>query len=262
MNLDELEELASEVRAAGESCTHCVRVCMAAGCQSSGARPVLDGLNEQLGGREDVQVKSVGCMGLCSGGPLVEVQTRGQATPVLYQNVAEADAAEVAASLGGEPVQRLVCPTDVPFFASQQKVVLENSGVIDPEDIIEYIAAEGYRALVTALTEMNRAEVLRESRSAACGDAGAAAIRPASSGRRWPRCRPTRSTSSAMADEGDPGAFMDRAVLESDPHRVLEGMAIAAYAVGASAGYIYVRAEYPLAIDRLTTAIRQATKRA
>ena len=118
MNLDDLEELASEVRAAGESCTHCVRVCMAAGCQSSGARPVLDRLNEQLGGREDVKVKSVGCMGLCSGGPLVEVQTRGQAAPVLYQNVVEADAAEVAASLGGEPVQRLRLPDGRSVFCA------------------------------------------------------------------------------------------------------------------------------------------------
>jgi bidirectional [NiFe] hydrogenase diaphorase subunit len=261
MNLDELEELASEVRAAGESCTHCVRVCMAAGCQSSGARPVLDRLNEQLGGREDVKVKSVGCMGLCSGGPLVEVQTRGQATPVLYQNVGEADAAEVAASLGGKPVQRLVCPTDVPFFARQQKIVLENSGVIDPEEISDYIAADGYRALVTALTEMNRAEVLREIEISGLRGRGGGGY---PSGLKWSTVAKMPADQKYVicnADEGDPGAFMDRAVLESDPHRVLEGMAIAAYAVGASKGYIYIRAEYPLAIDRLKTAIRQATRK-
>ncbi len=261
MNLDDLEELASEVRTAGETCTHCVRVCMAAGCQSSGAKPVLDGLKTQLGEREDVKVKSVGCMGLCSAGPLVEVQTRGQDKPVLYQHVAESDAADVAASLGGEPVQRLACPTEVPFFARQQKIVLENSGVIDPEDINDYIAADGYRALVTALTEMNRAEVLREIEISGLRGRGGGGY---PSGLKWSTVAKMPADQKFVicnADEGDPGAFMDRAVLESDPHRVLEGMAIAAYAVGANKGYIYIRAEYPLAIDRLKSAIRQATRK-
>ncbi len=261
MNLEDLEELASETQAAGESCQHCVRVCMAAGCQSSGAGKVLERLNEQLAGREDVRVKSVGCLGLCSGGPLVEVRSKGEPAPVLYQKVGEQDAAEVAASLGGPPVERLVCPNDVPFFSRQQKIVLENSGVIDPEDISDYIAADGYRALVTAVTEMSRAEVLREIDISGLRGRGGGGY---PTGLKW-------STVSKMpadqkyvicnADEGDPGAFMDRAVLESDPHRVLEGMAIAAYAVGANKGYVYIRAEYPLAIDRLKTAIRQANRK-
>jgi bidirectional [NiFe] hydrogenase diaphorase subunit len=261
MNLDDLEELASEVRTAGDSCPHCVRVCMAASCQSSGAGKVLEGLNEQLAGRDDVRVKSVGCMGLCSAGPLVEVQSREQALPVLYEHVVEADTAEIAASLGGEPVQRLRCPTDVPFFTQQQKVVLENSGVIDPEDINDYIAAEGYQALVTALTEMSPAEVLREIETSGLRGRGGGGY-PA--GLKWSTVAKMPADQKYVicnADEGDPGAFMDRAVLESDPHRVLEGMTIAAYAVGASKGYIYIRAEYPLAINRLKTAIRQATRK-
>ncbi len=261
MNLEDLEELASETQAAGESCQHCVRVCMAAGCQSSGAGKVLERLNEQFAGREDVRVKSVGCLGLCSGGPLVEVRSKGEPAPVLYQKVGEEHAAEVAASLGGTPVERLVCPNDVPFFSRQQKIVLENSGVIDPEDISDYISADGYRALVTAVTEMSRAEVLREIDISGLRGRGGGGY---PTGLKW-------STVSKMpadqkyvicnADEGDPGAFMDRAVLESDPHRVLEGMAIAAYAVGANKGYVYIRAEYPLAIDRLKTAIRQANRK-
>ncbi len=261
MNLDDLEEHVSEVRAAGESCQHCVRVCMAAGCQSSGAGKVLERLNEQLAGRDDVRVKSVGCMGLCSGGPLVEVRSKGQPTPVLYQKVGEDDAAELAASLGGPLVERLVCPNDVPFFSRQHKIVLENSGVVDPEDISDYIAADGYRALVTALTEMNPAEVLREIDVSGLRGRGGGGY---PTGLKWSTVAKMPADQKYVicnADEGDPGAFMDRAVLESDPHRALEGMTIAAYAVGANKGYVYIRAEYPLAIDRLKTAIRQATRK-
>lgn len=261
MNLEDLEELASEVQTAGGSCQHCVRVCMAASCQSSGAGKVLERLNEELAGREDVRVKSVGCMGLCSGGPLVEIRSQGQPAPVLYQKVGEDDAAELAASLGGPPLERLACPTDVPFFSQQQKIVLENSGVIDPEDISDYIATDGYRALVTALTEMNRAEVLREIDISGLRGRGGGGY---PTGLKWSTVAKMPADQKYVicnADEGDPGAFMDRAVLESDPHRVLEGMAIAAYAVGANKGYVYIRAEYPLAIDRLKTAIRQATRK-
>ncbi len=261
MNLDQLDEVASEVRAADESCRHSVRVCMAASCQSSGAGPVLKGLNQRLAGRDDVRVKSVGCLGLCSAGPLVEIRSKSQAAPVLYQNVTEEDAAELVTSIGAEPAPRLQCPTDIPFFHRQHKIVLENSGVIDPEDINDYIAADGYRALVTALTEMTPSEVLREVEISGLRGRGGGGY-PV--GLKW-------STVAKMpaglkyvicnADEGDPGAFMDRAVLESDPHRVLEGMALAAYAVGASRGYVYLRAEYPLAIDRLKTALRQAVRK-
>ncbi|NLF68748.1 MAG: NADH-quinone oxidoreductase subunit L [Candidatus Anammoximicrobium sp.] len=261
MNLDDLEADASEVRAAGETCEHCVRVCMAAGCQSSGAGKVLERLNEQFSGRDDVRVKSVGCMGLCSGGPLVELRSKGQPAPRLYQKVSAEDVPELAASLGGAPVQRLACSTEMPFFSRQQKIVLENSGVIDPEEIDDYIAADGYRALVTALTEMNQAEVLREIDISGLRGRGGGGY---PTGLKWSTVAKMPADQKYVicnADEGDPGAFMDRAVLESDPHRVLEGMAIAAYAVGANKGYVYIRAEYPLAIDRLKTAIRQATRK-
>ena len=156
------------------------------------------------------------------------------------------DAGELLDSLQHDPVERLRCPTDVPFFQRQQKIVLENSGAIDPERIEEYIAALGYRALVHSLTEMTPVEVTAEVIKSGLRGRGGAGY---PTGLKWSTVSKAVGTQKFVicnADEGDPGAFMDRSVLESDPHRVLEGMPIAAYAVGASAGYIYVRAEYPL----------------
>jgi len=174
--------------------------------------------------------------------------------------VAATDAGELLDSLQHDPVERLRCPTDVPFFQRQQKIVLENSGAIDPERIEEYIAALGYRALVHSLTEMTPVEVTAEVIKSGLRGRGGAGY---PTGLKWSTVSKAVGTQKFVicnADEGDPGAFMDRSVLESDPHRVLEGMLVAAYAVGASAGYIYVRAEYPLAIKRLKIALRQAEK--
>jgi bidirectional [NiFe] hydrogenase diaphorase subunit len=194
-------------------------------------------------------------MGLCSEGPLVSTSPGH-----LYQHVLAADAAEILDSLDTRPVARLLCPTNVPFFQCQKKIVLENSGSIDPERIEEYIAQNGYRALVKALTEMMPQQVIGEITTSGLRGRGGAGY---PTGLKWSTVAKAVGTQKFVvcnADEGDPGAFMDRSVLESDPHRVLEGMLIAAYAVGASEGYIYVRAEYPLAIKRLKTAIRQAER--
>jgi bidirectional [NiFe] hydrogenase diaphorase subunit len=261
MHLDDLNELAEEVRASQHACGHCVRVCMAASCQSSGADSLLKQLQAAAPDGGKVQVKSVGCMGLCSAGPLVEVQSKDADQPVMYQHVTADDADEIMSSLDGAAVERLVCPTGVPFFERQLKIVLENSGLIDPEDINDYIAADGYTALVTALTELSPAEVLHEVNVSGLRGRGGGGY---PTGLKWSTVAKMPAVQKYVicnADEGDPGAFMDRAVLESDPHRVLEGMALAAYAVGANRGYIYVRAEYPLAIERLKTAIRQATRK-
>jgi bidirectional [NiFe] hydrogenase diaphorase subunit len=195
-------------------------------------------------------------MGLCSLGPLVASEPSGQ----LYKSVAPADATEIVENLEGVPVSRLLCSREQPFFQRQNLIVLENSGRIDPEKIEEYIAADGYRALVHALMEMNPNEIVQEiSKSGLRGRGGAGYP----TGLKWGTVAKTAGATKYVicnADEGDPGAFMDRSVLESDPHRVLEGMAIAAYAVGATRGYIYVRAEYPLAVKRLGTAIREARR--
>jgi bidirectional [NiFe] hydrogenase diaphorase subunit len=260
MNLDDLADMAEEARARDAGLAHEVRVCMAASCQSSGAAPVLAALQGAVREEHDCAIKGVGCMGLCSAGPLVSVHSKDAAAPVLYRDVGAGDAESIVASLGGAPVERLRCPTNAPFFARQQKIVLENSGVIDPESFKGYIAVGGYSAMVKALTEMTPADVLREMTNSGLRGRGGGGY---PTGLKWStvaKMPGDRKFVICNADEGDPGAFMDRAVLESDPHRVLEGMAIAAYAIGANKGYVYVRAEYPLAVDRLKTAIRKAKR--
>ncbi len=263
MNVDELAELAQTYRDEEAPVRHEVRVCMAASCQSSGAVPVHDALEKSCADRgASCKVKGVGCMGLCSAGPLVAVADHGAdlAHSTLYRDVKPEDAADIAASIDGVPVERLRCPTDQPFFARQQRIVLENSGVIDPESFRGYIAAGGYAALVQALSEMTPAEVVQE----------VIAQRPARSRRRRLPDRPEvvdgrqdvrrAEVRRLQRRRGRPGRVHGPSVLESDPHRVLEGMAIAAYAVGANKGYVYVRAEYPLAVERLATAIRKAKR--
>src|SRR5690606_11848948 len=165
-------------------------------------------------------------------------------------------------SLDKAPIERLRCDTNMPFFRNQKKVVLENCGAIDPERVEEYIAAGGYQGLLRALTEMQPAAVIDEVTRSGLGGRGGAGF---PTGLKWSTVAKAQHPDGRKfvicnADEGDPGAFMDRSVLESDPHRILEGMAIAAYAVGATQGYLYVRAEYSLAVKRLKQAIRQADR--
>ncbi|HZT29297.1 MAG TPA: NADH-quinone oxidoreductase subunit NuoF [Bryobacteraceae bacterium] len=257
MTLEELRKIAAAEQQTQQKYGHRVHVCIAAGCLSSHSDLVKEALRKEVlesGMQSDVLVKGVGCMGLCSAGPLVAVEPEG----TLFAGVKAEDAAEIVAGLDSGAPAATSCPTDVPFFERQQKIVLENSGKIDPERIEDYIAADGYAALVHALAEMSPAEVIQQVlRSGLRGRGGAGYP----TGLKWTtvaKAGEERKFVICNADEGDPGAFMDRAVLESDPHRVLEGMALAAYAVGAQQGYIYVRAEYPLAVKHLKTAIRQA----
>ncbi|QGU33096.1 NADH-quinone oxidoreductase subunit NuoF [Thermochromatium tepidum] len=264
MHLEDLAEQAAQYRAEEAHIEREIRVCVAASCQSSGALPVLEALRSacEAQGQGRCKVKGVGCMGLCSAGPLVAVADKdaGLDQSVLYRAVTPDDAPEILASVYGAPVARLQCPTDQPFFTRQQRIVLENSGVIDPESLRGYIAVGGYAALVQALTEMTPAEVVREVTASGLRGRGGGGY---PTGLKWSTVAKMPAGQKYIvcnADEGDPGAFMDRAVLESDPHRVLEGMAIAGYAVGASKGYVYVRAEYPLAVARLETAIRKARR--
>ena len=262
MTPDELTELAEKEQADAQQHEHTVRVCMAASCLSTQADQIAEKIGESLkaeGKDGKCKVKCVGCMGLCSAGPLVAVDDKdGKET--MYQGVKPGDAEAIAKSVGGQPVKALQCPTDVPFFTSQKRVVLENSGFIDPERIEDYIAVGGYGALAEALTEMSTHDVREHIKASGLRGRGGGGY---PTGLKWSNVAKMSSDQKYVicnADEGDPGAFMDRAVLESDPHRLLEGMAIAAYAVGADQGYIYVRAEYPLAIKRLKLAIKQATR--
>ena len=263
MTIEELRKAAESEREAQKKYVHHVCVCTAAGCLSSGADQVLEAIKKEVaesGMKHEVLAKGVGCMGLCSAGPLVSVETEGR----LYAGVTPEQAPEIIRNLDtggdGHADGLTECPTNVPFFERQKRIVLENCGKIDPERIEDYIANDGYRALVIAIAEKTPPEVVQEViRSGLRGRGGAGYP----TGLKWSTVAKTGEQQKYVvcnADEGDPGAFMDRAVLESDPHRVLEGMAIAAYAVGAQKGYIYVRAEYPLAVKNLKTAIRQAER--
>ncbi len=238
----------------------CANVCEAAGCVSLDAEKVFEALSARITerGLTDLAVKRVGCLRLCATGPLVEIPERGKLFEHVDPNSPESIDSVVAALDGGEGGR----PTaDDPFFSRQMRIVLANSGLVDPEDIDDYVAHGGYEALTQAVTTMRPYEVLEDIVHSGLRGRGGAGY---PTGLKW---RTVAKASSAdvkyvicNADEGDPGAFMDRSVLESVPQQVLEGMAIAGYAVGASHGYIYVRAEYPLAVKRLRLAIRQAER--
>jgi bidirectional [NiFe] hydrogenase diaphorase subunit len=232
-------------------------ICEAVSCLSAQAHEITTELAEKVlaAGLGDVAVKRVGCMGLCAAGPLVRIPQTNQ----LFEHVSPGQVEPIMDALrdldADSPRQE-----PAPFFARQVQVVTQNSGVVDPESLDDYVSLGGYSALRRALAEMTPGEVRDEIvRSGLRGRGGAGYP----TGLKWNTvAKATGSPKYVIcnADEGDPGAFMDRSVLESDPHRVLEGMAIAAYAVGANEGYVYCRAEYPLAVSRLRKAIHQAER--
>lgn len=259
MTYDELAEMAAESREKQLQYKHCVRVCMAAGCLSQHSDSIKTALEDEVkaqGRENEIQIKGVGCLGLCAAGPLVSVEPGN----TLYEKVHAEDAPALIASVGKEPVAELRCDEKIPFFTRQTKVVLENSGLIDPESLEDYLNADGYKALYSALTEMSPAEVIDEVMESGLRGRGGAGY---PTGLKWATVAKAEGDTKYVicnGDEGDPGAFMDRSVLESDPYRILEGMTIAGYAVGSNRGYVYVRAEYPLAIERLKLALRYAKR--
>jgi bidirectional [NiFe] hydrogenase diaphorase subunit len=260
MTPDELRQLATVERQKRDAFAHQINVCTATACHSSGSEQIKANLTAEVKARGQTKqclVHGVGCRGLCTAGPMVSVEPDG----LLYQHVTPGDAPALLDSLDSEPVARLQAHTGAAFFTRQHRIVLENAGEIDPERIEEYIAVGGYQALAKALYEMAPAGVIDEISTSGLRGRGGAGFPTGLKWRTVAKGGGTRKFVICNGDEGDPGAFMDRSVLESDPHRILEGMAIAAYAVGAHEGYLYVRAEYPLAIRRLTTAIRQARQR-
>ncbi len=234
-----------------------VRCCMAAGCMSAQAQQAREALQKAVAahGLEDqVEIRRVGCMRLCSQGPLVQADP----TRDLYQKVKPEQAASIIEALQGGQSGCEKGDPDSPFFKLQTSLVLANNGVIDPERIEDYIAADGYAALHEAIHERTPKDIVDAVVKSGLRGRGGAGF---PTGVKWgtvAKAAGNRKHVICNGDEGDPGAFMDRSVLEGDPHSVLEGMAIAGYAVGAEQGYIYVRAEYPLAIARLKIAIRQA----
>lgn len=251
-----------------------VMICGGTGCTSSGSKKIQEAfkrLIKSYGLDEEIKVVQTGCFGLCALGPVVIVYPDG----TFYSRVTVEDVEEIVEShlLKGHIVERLVYAdtgkvkpknpkyvtlNETAFYRSQNRVVLRNCGVIDPENINEYIARDGYRALNKALTQMTPDDVIKCVSDSGLRGRGGGGF---PTGFKWALCAPNKAPQKYVvcnADEGDPGAFMDRSVLEGDPHCVIEAMAIAGYAIGATKGYIYVRAEYPIAVARLKIAIAQS----
>ena len=252
--------------------SHCtIFICQGTGCLSSGSEAVYDALKEEINrqGISHAEVDFTGCHGFCEQGPNVVIEPEG----IFYTHVQAEDAPEIVTShlRDGKPVERLfyhdpVTGESVPryseinFYKKQQRVILRNCGQINPEKIEHYIDRGGYRALRKALL-MAPEQVIEEIKKSGLRGRGGAGF---PTGRKWEFCRNALGDTKYVicnADEGDPGAFMDRSILEADPHAVVEGLTIAGYAIGANEGYIYVRAEYPLAVKRVHAALKQAQQR-
>ena len=245
-----------------------ILVCHGTGCTSSKSPEILKRFREILKEKniENVRVIQTGCFGLCAKGPIVIIRPED----TFYVMVKPEDCEEIIEKhiQNGEVVERLLCKDidgtkvqkldELSFYKKQKRIALKNCGVINPEEIDEYIAFDGYKALERVLIEMTPEEVIETIKQSGLRGRGGAGF---PTGKKWELTRNSEGTQKYVvcnADEGDPGAFMDRSILEGDPHSVLEAMAIAAYAIGANQGYIYVRAEYPIAVHRFQVAIDQA----
>lgn len=245
-----------------------ILVCHGTGCTSSKSPKIIENFRKILEEKkiENVRVIQTGCFGLCAKGPIVIIRPED----TFYAMVTPEDCEEIinAHIIEGKLVDRLLCKDvndsfvkrldELTFYKKQKRIALQNCGVIDPENIDEYIAFDGYCALEKALKEMTPEEVIKEVTDSGLRGRGGAGF---PTGKKWELTRIAKGEQKYVvcnADEGDPGAFMDRSILEGDPHCVLEAMAIAGYAIGANKGYIYVRAEYPIAVERFGVAIKQA----
>ena len=247
-------------------------VCRGTGCVSPGSDAVYEALYAEVArlGISNVDVDFTGCHGFCEQGPNVVVEPEG----IFYTHVQVKDVVEIVRShlMDGKPVERLLYRhpltdkaipnySEINFYKKQQRIILRNCGHINPEKIDHYLASGGYRAIRKALFEMSPDDVIEEMRKSGLRGRGGAGFPTAT---KWRFCRDALGEMKYVicnADEGDPGAFMDRSLLESDPHSVIEGLTIAGYAIGANEGYIYVRAEYPLAVKRFRIALEQAHQR-
>ncbi len=262
------EELDLRVNLKSDAIEKHILVCRGTGCTSSKSPKIIENFRKIIEekGIKNVRVVQTGCFGLCAKGPIVIIRPE----ETFYAHVTPEDCEEIIEShiCQGKKVERLLCKDvngeivkkldDLNFYKKQKRIALKNCGVIDPEQIDEYIAFDGYKALEKVLTSMKPDEVIDViSKSGLRGRGGAGFP----TGKKWSFAKNEKSEQKYVicnADEGDPGAFMDRSILEGDPNCVLEAMAIAGYAIGANQGYIYVRAEYPIAVDRLKIAINQA----
>jgi len=266
----DIERFAETLRDRTGSAPKVVRVCIGTGCAAKGSRRIYELFSEaakRSGQDVRVDAKCVGCHGFCERGPIVVVEPGG----IFYQRVEEPDVAEIFREtvLGGRVVERLLYEDpvtgekaekadEIPFYKVQERIVLANNGLIDPTKITDYIAEGGYKALAKVISSMTSEEVVSEVEASGLRGRGGGGFPTA---RKWRSCREAEGLPKYVicnGDEGDPGAFMDRSIMEGNPHSVIEGMLIGAYAIGSEQGYIYVRNEYPLAVEHLKTAISQA----
>lgn len=269
-NTTQLEELQAEIAASRQKAMTTITVCGGTGCHAYGCMQVANAFKQEIRKQKllgRVDVRTTGCHGFCERGPIVVIQPEG----TFYQRVKLEDIQEIIAEtvLNHKIIEKLlyvdprtgkkiVEEKEVPFYKKQKRIIFENNGFINPTEIKDYIALDGYRALTKALFEMTAEEVIEEIKTSGLRGRGGAGFL---TGMKWEICRRAHSDIKYIicnADEGDPGAYMDRSLLEGNPHSVIEGMVIGAYAIGAAEGFIYVRMEYPLAVKNVTLALKQA----
>ena len=273
---ENLEKMAKEQKELAEKYDVHIFCCNSTSCRSAGGESVLEALESAVKSNEleeKVRVVKTGCMGLCSLGPLVQIEIKGR-EPVMYKKVTPLLARLIVLEYVAKAIEtpkeqpleiseflsEHILPLDIPFFTKQEKVVLSNMCKSNPESLAEYVAHGGYQALKKVLDTMKPEEVIEEIKKSGLRGRGGAGF---PTGLKWEFASKVTDTEKFFicnADEGDPGAYMDSCTLEGDPHAVLEGMLIGAYAMGATTGWFYIRAEYPLAVERMENAIRQAKK--
>ena len=271
-NTKDLEKLRKSIKNKKEKEKTFISICAGTGCRASGSETIIDAFKEEikfLGLQNKVKVKVTGCHGFCEKGPIVVIHPGD----IFYKNVEKEDILEIVSEtiISGKIIDRLLYEdpktgkkiakeTEVPFYSKQERIILADNGKIDPTNIEDYIAIDGYSALAKALFNMKPEKVIDKIKKSGLRGRGGGGF---PTGRKWEYCRKAEVSPKYVicnADEGDPGAYMDRSLLEGNPHRVVEGMIIGAYAIGSNEGYVYVRNEYPLAVKHLEIAIQQAEK--
>ena len=272
IDITKLERLRSQIAESRKEERTYITVCGGTGCHAYGCMKVAQAFKEEIEKQNllsKVDVRTTGCHGFCERGPIVVIQPSG----TFYQRVKIKDIQEIISEtvinkktidrllyVDPKTKEKIVEEKEVPFYKKQERIIFGNNGYIDPTDIEDYIALEGYKAITKALFEMTSEEVIEEIKLSGLRGRGGGGFL---AGLKWEICRSSNSEVKYIicnADEGDPGAYMDRSLLEGNPHSVIEGMVIGAYAIGASEGYIYVRMEYPLAVKNITIALEQAKK--
>ncbi|MEI7448696.1 MAG: NADH-quinone oxidoreductase subunit NuoF [Desulfomonile sp.] len=270
LNFRQLEETKARILLSRAAWKSSITVCGGTGCHAQGGTKIVQAFREEIKNQAldgSVELRTTGCHGFCEQGPIVVIHPEG----IFYSRLKAEDVPEVVTEtiVNNRIVERLlytvpkkkhriISEKDVPFYQKQKRVVFAHNGLIDPTDIRDYIALDGYQALVKTLQTMTPEDVIAEIKASGLRGRGGAGF---PTGRKWESCRSAVSDTKYIicnADEGDPGAFMDRSLLEGNPHSVIEGMIIGGYAMGASAGYIYVRLEYPIAVKNVKIALQQA----